>query len=67
VQEIDTTESTCDNRIDGFPSTLDLNLGVTSNMREDITFTQLNKSQLTVVAVGKEIYLVIMSASDAWL
>jgi hypothetical protein len=55
VQEINTTESASDNRIDRATSTLDLDLGIPTNVREDITLAELNKSQLAVVAVGKEI------------
>lgn len=55
VQEIDTSKSSSDNGIDGTTSTLDLNLGVTSNVGEDIAFAQLNQGKLAVVAVGKEV------------
>jgi hypothetical protein len=64
VQEINTTESACDDGIDRFSSTLDLNLGITSDVGEDIAFTQLNEGQLAVVAMGKEICFTIMLASD---
>lgn len=66
MQEINTTESACNDGIDGLPSTLNLNLCVTSDVGEDIAFTQLNKGQLTVVTVGKEIYNAVMSASGVW-
>lgn len=55
MQEIDTSKSSSNDGIDGTTSTLDLNLGVTSNVGEDIAFAQLNQGKLAVVAVGKEV------------
>ena len=55
MQEINTTESTCDNGVDWSTSTFDLHLGIAADMGESIAFTQLNEGKLAVVAVGKEI------------
>jgi len=55
VQEVNTTESTCDNGVDWSTSTLDLHFGIAADMGESVAFTQLNEGKLAVVAVGKEI------------
>lgn len=64
MQEINTTKSTGDNGIDRATSTLEVDLGVAAAVREDIAFAQLNKSELTVVAVSKEICRVVISMTD---
>jgi hypothetical protein len=63
VQEINTTEGASDNRIDRATSTLDLDLGIPTNVRENITLAELNESQLAVVAVGKEILKTVQPSS----
>ena len=55
MQEINTTESTCDNGVDWSTSTLDLHLGVAADMGKSVALTQLDEGKLAVVAVGKEI------------
>jgi hypothetical protein len=56
VQEIDTTESSSDDGEDRVASTLNLHLSVTSDMREDVSLAQLDQSQLSVVAVCREVF-----------
>jgi hypothetical protein len=55
VQEVNTTESPCDNGVNWSTSTLDLHFGIAADMGESVAFTQLNEGKLAVVAVGKEI------------
>lgn len=55
MQEVDTTESTCDDGVHRASGTLNLHLGIAADVGENISFTQLDEGQLAVVAVGKEI------------
>lgn len=55
MQEINTTKGTSNDGVDTVTSTLKVDLGVTTTVREDITFAQLNKCKFGVVAVSKEI------------
>lgn len=56
VQEVNTAESTGYAGIDIVASTRDADLGVTTNVREDVALAKLNESQLGVVAVSQEIF-----------
>lgn len=51
VQEIDTTKGAGDNRVNLAASTLNLNLGVLSNMGKDVSLSHLDQSEFSVVAV----------------
>lgn len=55
MQEIHATECAGHEGEDGVPRPLNLHLRTASSVREDITLSKLNQSQLDVVAVGKEI------------
>lgn len=55
VQEINTTKGTGDDGVNGAASTLELYLGITTDMRENITLAKLDQGKFAVVAVGKEV------------
>lgn len=55
VEEIDTTECTGNQGVDLVAGTLDAQFGVAADVGEHIALTELNKGELNVVAVGKEI------------
>ena len=44
MKEVNPTKCTSNNRIDAFPRILDSQLGVTTNVREDFGFSQLDKA-----------------------
>lgn len=56
VQEINTTKSSSNDRIDFVTSSVEADSSSLTNMREDISLSHFNESKLTVVAVSKEVY-----------
>lgn len=52
VKEINTTKSSSNDRIDRTASSLEIDLSITTAVGENVAFSHLNQSQLTVVAVG---------------
>lgn len=53
MEEVDTTKGTSHNRIDLVASALNTDLGVATDMREDIALAQLDKSEFGVVGMGR--------------
>ena len=53
MQEINTAKSAGDDRVDAPAGTGDVQLGVATDMGEDVPLAQLDESKLSVVAVGK--------------
>jgi hypothetical protein len=55
VKEIDTAEGAGDDGVDLLAGTGDPQHCVAADVRENVSFAQLNQSQLGIVAVGKEV------------
>jgi len=51
MEEVDTSKGTRDDGIDLMADSLDTDLGVATDMREDIALAQLDESELGVVAM----------------
>jgi hypothetical protein len=56
VQEIHSAKSTSDARVDLMTDALDTRTRAATNVRENIAFPEFDQSQLSVVAVGEEVY-----------
>jgi hypothetical protein len=53
VKEIDTTESSSNDRVDIVAEAFDLDLGPPSYVREDIAFPEFNESKFDVVGMRR--------------
>lgn len=51
MKEVNAAESAGDDRVDWLPGTLQADLCVATDMREDVAFTKLNQGKLSVVRV----------------
>ena len=64
VQEIDTAKGAGDDGVDLVASALEPNLGVATNVREDITLAHLGERELDVVAVGEVVLQAVQTSSQ---
>lgn len=64
MEEVDTTKGTCHDRIDLVTSTLNTDLGITTDMREDVALAHLDESEFGVVGVGTVVFETMASGAE---
>ena len=62
MEEIDASEGTRGDGVDGMASTFQLDLSVAANVGKDIALAHFNERKLDVVAVGEEVYYSVRNA-----
>ncbi len=61
MQKVDTTKSASHNRIHRFLRALELDFSVGTTVGEDVTLAHFDEGKLSVVAVGKKVYGVVLA------
>lgn len=56
MEEVDTTKGTCHDGVNLMASTLNTDLSVATDMREDIALAQLDESEFSVVGMGRVVF-----------
>lgn len=64
MEEVDSTESACDDGPNLVSSTGDLHLSAATNMREHVTLAHLDEGELRIVAVSKVVWRLIL---ERWI
>ena len=64
MEEVDTTKGARHNRIDLVASALNTDLGVATNVREDVALAQLDESEFGVVGVGRIVFKTVASGPE---